>query len=88
MTAERQSALDAVRQERQAAFESLGKERAAALQEVDAISKRSVENAALRARGVVDYVFWRVLILLVAAALIAVAAHRLARGPRQATTAK
>ena len=75
--------LDAIGEERRAAFESLARERAAALQEVDAISKRSVEAAALRARGVVDYVFWRVLILLAAAAILAVAAFRLARGARR-----
>jgi hypothetical protein len=84
LTAERQAATDAIQQERKAAFESLGRERAAAFQEIDAISKRSLDAAAQRARSVVDYVFWRILILLAVSAVIALAAHRLARGPRPA----
>jgi hypothetical protein len=83
ISAERQTMLDAIGEERRAAFESVARERAAALQEIDAISKRSVENAALRARGVVDDVFWRVLILLAASAILAVAAFRVVRGPRR-----
>ena len=82
VTAERQAATDAIREERTAAFESLAKERAAALQEVDAISKRSVDAAAERAHGVVDYVFWRVLILLAIAGVIVLAAVRMTRAPR------
>ena len=78
VTSERQAALDAVRAERQAAFESLAKERAAALKEVDAISKRSVDAAALRARDVVDHLFWRILILFVASAVLIVAGYRVA----------
>ncbi len=84
LTSERQAATDAIEQERRAAFEGLGKERAAALQEIDAISKRSVDAAAQRAHGLVDYVFWRVLILLAVSAIIVLAAYRLARGPRPA----
>ena len=81
VTAERQAAVDAIDQERKAAFESVAIERVAALREIDAISKRSLEAADNRARGVVDYVFWHVLILLAGAAVIALAVLR-ARGPR------
>ncbi len=87
VASERQAIADTIRQERQAAFESLGRERAAALREVDAISTRSLDTATQRARGVVDYVFWRALILIVVAAVIAAAAYRLARAPRPAATA-
>ena len=82
VTAERQAATDAIREERKAAFEGLAKERAAALLEIDAISKRSVDAAAERAHGVVDYVFWRVLILLAVAGVIVLTAVRMARAPR------
>jgi hypothetical protein len=84
VTSERQAATEMIDQERKAAFEGLAKERAAALQEIDAISKRSVDAAAARAHGVVDYVFWRVLILLAIAGVIVLAAVRIARSPRVA----
>jgi len=84
-SSERQAIADTIAQERKAAFEGLSLERAAALKEVDAISKRSLDAATERAQGVVDYVFWRVLVLLALGAVIAVAAHRIARGPRPTT---
>ena len=84
-SSERQAISETIAQERKAAFEALSLERAAALKEVDAISKRSLDTATDRAHGVVDYVFWRVLILLAVGAVIAVAAHRVARGPRPTT---
>ena len=84
MTAERQAATDAIQQERKAAFESLGRERAATLQEIDVIWKKSLDAAAQRALSVVDYVFWRILILPALSAVIGLAAHRLAKGPRPA----
>ena len=87
VTSERQATADAIRQEREAAFESLGRERTAALREVDAISTRSLDTATQRARGVVDYVFWRVLILIAVGAVIVAAAIRFSRGPRSAATA-
>ncbi len=87
-TSERQAIADAILQEHKAAFESIGQERAAALREVDAISKRSLDEATRRARSVVDYVFWRVLILLAVAGIIVVVAYRLGRGPRPATADK
>ncbi len=84
-SSERQAIADTIAQERKAAFEALSLERAAALKEVDAISKRSVDAATERAHGVVDYVFWRVLVLLAVGAVIAVAAHRIAKGPHPTT---
>jgi hypothetical protein len=84
-SSERQAISDTIAQERKAAFEALSLERAAALKEVDAISKRSLDAATERAHGVVDYVFWRVLVLFALGALIALAAHRIARGPRPST---
>jgi len=47
---------------------------------LDALAKRSIEDASGRARGMADYVFWRALILIVASALLFAAGYRLARG--------
>jgi hypothetical protein len=85
IASERQAALDAVRAEREAAFESLSRERAAALAEIDAISKRSVDAAGQRARDVVDHLFWRILVLLVAATVLAVSGYRLATASRRSS---
>jgi hypothetical protein len=79
MTSERQSAVDAITAERKAAFESLDAERVVTLQGIDLISKQSLDAAALRARGVVDYVFWRLVILVLLSSVLAVAALRLGR---------
>ena len=87
VTSEREAALAALSNERQAALEGVARERAAALAGVDAISKRSLEDVSVRARGVVDFVFVRALILVAVAALLFGVAYWLARGrylPRRA----
>jgi hypothetical protein len=82
VTSERQAALSAVSEERRAALEGVGRERAAALSGVDGIAKRSLEDATVRVRGVVDYVFVRALILVAVAAVLFALAYRFAKGPR------
>jgi hypothetical protein len=82
VTSERQAALSAVSNERQAALEGISRERAAALAGVDGIAKRSLEDATVRVRGVVDYVFVRALILIAVAAVLFGVAFWLARRPR------
>jgi len=88
VTSEREAALSAVSDERRAALEGVGRERAAALAGVDAISKRSLEDATVRVRGIVDYVFVRALILVAVAALLFALAYRFARGARPARGAE
>lgn len=82
VSSERAAALSAVGEERRAALEGVATERAAALAGVEEISKRSIQDASIRARGVVDYVFVRALILIVLAVLFFAVAYRLARGGR------
>jgi hypothetical protein len=82
VTSEREAALSAVSNERRAALDGIARERAAALAGVDAISKRSIEDATVRVRGIVDYVFVRALILVAVAALLFALAYRFAKGPR------
>src|SRR4029077_19921297 len=84
-SSERQAISDTIAPERRAAFEALSLERLAALKEVDAISKRSIDAATERAHSVVDYVFWRVLVLVALGAVVALAAHRIAKRPRPST---
>jgi hypothetical protein len=75
-------ALAAIREERQAALAGIGQERAALLAGLEALSRRSIEDAANRARSLNNDVFVRALILMAAAALVFVVAYRLARGRR------
>jgi hypothetical protein len=82
VSSEREAALSAVSNERRAALEGVARERAAALAGVDGIAKRSLEDATVRVRGVVDYVFVRALILIALGALFFAVAYRLARGGR------
>src|SRR4029453_11033538 len=82
ITAERQAALAALDEERRAAMESIGKERAGVLARLDALATRSIEDASGRARGMADYVFWRALILIVAAAVLFTGGYVFARGRR------
>ena len=89
---ERQDLTGFVSSEREAALSAVGEERRAALEAsrrnspprtldgVDAISKRSLEDATVQVRGVVDYVFVRALTLIALAALFFAVAYRLARG--------
>ena len=62
-----------------AAVATIGQERAAVQAGLDALAKRSIDDASGRARGMADYVFWRALILIAAAALLFAAAYRVAR---------
>jgi hypothetical protein len=80
ITAEREATLAAVGEERRAAMASVGEERAAALAGLDALAKRSIEDASGRARGMANDVFWRALVLIAASALLFAVAYRLARG--------
>ena len=82
ISAERESAFAALSEERKAALESIGRERAAVLTEVDALAKRSIDDASDRARGIIDYVFGRVLILVVTSAVLFAVGYRFARKPR------
>ncbi len=82
VTSEREAALSTVSNERRAALEGVARERAAALAGVDAISRRSIEDATVRVRGIVDYVFVRALILVALAALLFALAYRFAKGAR------
>ena len=83
ITAEREAALAVVSEERRAALASLSQERAVVLAALDAMAKRSIEDASGRARGMADYVFGRALILIAASALLFAAGYRLARGRRR-----
>jgi hypothetical protein len=82
ITSEREAAMAAVSQERRAALASVGQERAAALAGIDALARRSIEDASTRARGMADYVFWRALVLIAAAAALFSVGYRIARGRR------
>ena len=79
ITSERQAALAAVSEERKAALESVSAERAAVLAGLDALSKRTLDDASARARGIADHVFWRTLVLVAAAAVLFAAAYRFGR---------
>ena len=81
ITAEREAALAVVSEERRAALASISQERAVVLAALDAMAKRSIEDASGRARGLADYVFGRALILIAASALLFAAGYRLARSP-------
>ena len=83
ITAEREAALAVVSEERRAALASISQERAVVLAALDAMAKRSIEDASGRARGMADYVFGRALILIAASALLFAAGYRLARGRRR-----
>ena len=83
ITAEREAALAVVSEERRAALASLSQERAVVLAALDAMAKRSIEDASGRARGMADYVFGLALILIAASALLFAAGYRLARGRRR-----
>ena len=83
ITAEREAALAVVSEERRAALASISQERAVVLAALDAMAKRSIEDASGRARGLADYVFGRALILIAASALLFAAGYRLARGRRR-----
>ena len=83
ITAEREAALAVVSEERRAALASISQERAVVLAALDAMAKRSIEDASGRARGMADYVFERALILIAASALLFAAGYRLARGRRR-----
>jgi hypothetical protein len=83
ITAEREAALAVVSKERRAALASISQERAVVLAALDAMAKRSIEDASGRARGLADYVFGRALILIAASALLFAAGYRLARGRRR-----
>lgn len=82
VTAEREAALAAVGVQRQAAMDGISQERAAVLSGVDAMTKRYFEDATVRARGIVDYVFVRALILVFVAAVVFALAYRFARAGR------
>jgi hypothetical protein len=76
--------LAGLSEERKAAMAAISQERAAVQAGLDALVKRSIEDASGRARGMADYVLGRVLILIVATALLFAAGYRLARGrPRR-----
>jgi hypothetical protein len=79
VTSEREAAMAAVAGERRAALASVGQERAAALAGVDALARRSIDDASDRARAMADYVFWKALILIAAAAVLFAAAYLFAR---------
>jgi hypothetical protein len=81
ITAEREAALAALGEERRAAMASIREEREAVLSGLDALTKRTIEDASGRARGMAGSVFWRALILIAAAALLFGVAYRLARRP-------
>jgi hypothetical protein len=83
ITSEREAAMAAVTEERRAAMASVGQERAAALAGIDALAKRSIDDASGRARAMADYVFWRALVLIAVAAVLFAAAYRFARGRRR-----
>ncbi len=87
LTKERQTLVAAIETQRAAVMADVARERAAILSEADAIARRALSDVSGRARGVVDYVFWRLMILLGVAALLAVVAYRLAVGSRRAATA-
>jgi len=80
ITAERQAALAAVSEERKAAMASVAQERAAALAGLDAMARRSLEDASGKARGLANDVFWRAVILIAVAAIFFTVGLRIARG--------
>ena len=83
ITAERQASLAGAQRGAQGRpGRRIGKERAAVQAGLDALAKRSIEDASGRARGMADYVFWRALILIVVSALLFAAGYRLARRRR------
>ena len=81
VAAERLAVLSALREEWTAVISALRQERIETLAEVDAIQTRAVDSVATRLKGLVDYTLWRVAALLgflmLAAATLAVVAHRL-----------
>ena len=79
ITAEREAALAALGEERRAAMASISEERAAVLAGLDALTKRTIEDASVRGRGMARNVFWGALILIAASALLFAAAYRFAR---------
>ena len=79
ITAEREAALAALGEERRAAMASISEERAAVLAGLDALTRRTLEDASVRGRGMARNVFWGALILIVASALLFAAAFRFAR---------
>ena len=79
VTAEREAALGSLTEERKAALATIGQERAAVQAGLDALAKRSIEDASGRARGEANHIFVLALILLVAAAILFAAAYRFAR---------
>ncbi len=83
ITAEREAALAALSEERRAAMASISEEREAVLAGLDALAKRTIEDASGRARGMARSVFWGALLLIAASALLFAFAYRLARGPRR-----
>ncbi len=80
ITAEREAALAALGEERRAAMASISEEREAVLAGLDALAKRTIEDASGRARGMARNVFWGALLLIAASALLFALAYRLARG--------
>lgn len=82
ITAEREAALAALGEERRAAMASISEERAAVLAGLDALTRRTIEDASGRARGMARNVFWGALMLIAASALLFAVAYRLARGRR------
>ena len=82
ITAEREAALAALGEERRAAMASISEERAAALAGLDALTRRTIEDASVRARGMARNVFWGALMLIAASAFLFAVAYRLARRPR------
>ena len=87
MTAERLAVLAAAREERIAPVSALRQERIETLIEVDAIRTRAVDSALVGFQDLVDYTLWRVaasmLVVMLAAAILAVIAYRLALGRRR-----
>jgi hypothetical protein len=83
VTAERQATMVALGAERRAALASIGQEREAMMAGLDALAERSIADAFGRTRGLVDYVFLRVLVLIAVAALLGAAGYSLARGRRR-----
>ena len=79
ITAEREAALAALGEERRAAMASISEERAAVLAGLDALTRRTIEDASVRGRGMARNVFWGALILIAASALLFAAAFRFAR---------
>ncbi len=87
ITAEREAALAALGEERRAAMASISEERAAVLAGLDALTRRTIEDASVRGRGMARNVFWGALILIAASALLFAAAYPRTEPPAGRMTA-